>query len=110
MSLNSVGVASSCLADSLKKSNSARLAQVVALIRSHEADLGSFFSSDPKGKLVPNYLSQLADKLASEQAAALQENRATPRERPAYQSHHHRSAGFGQRIRRFGDAQLYGPR
>jgi len=71
--LNSVGVASSCLAQSLKKSNAARLTQVVALMREHEADLGSFFANDPKGKLVPIYLSQLADKLVGEQATALQE-------------------------------------
>jgi PAS domain S-box-containing protein len=71
--LNSVGVASSCLAESLKKSKAARLAQVVTLIREHESDLGSFFTNDPKGKLVPGYLSQLADKLSAEQATALQE-------------------------------------
>ena len=42
-------------------------------MRQHEPDLGSFFANDPKGKLVPGYLAQLADKLAGEQAAALQE-------------------------------------
>jgi PAS domain S-box-containing protein len=71
--LNSVGVASSCLAESLKKSKSARLAQVVVLIREHESDLCSFFTSDPKGKLVPEYLAQLADRLSGEQATALRE-------------------------------------
>lgn len=71
--LNSVGVASGCLAESLKKSKSARLSQVVQLMREHESDLYSFFSKDPKGKLVPQYLAQLADKLADEQATALQE-------------------------------------
>ena len=71
--LNSVGVASACLAQSLRKSNSARLGQVVSLLREHEGDLCAFFTNDPKGKLVPGYLSQLAEKLAGEQAAALQE-------------------------------------
>jgi signal transduction histidine kinase len=71
--LNSVGVASSCLAESLKKSKAARLTQIVTLIREHEQDLGAFFSSDPKGKLVPSYLSQLAEKLTGEQVTALQE-------------------------------------
>lgn len=71
--LNSVGVASSCLAESLKRSKSARLTQVVELMRQHESDLCSFFTNDPKGKLVPGYLAQLADKLTTEQTAALEE-------------------------------------
>ncbi len=71
--LNSIGVASTCLAQSLRKSNSARLSQVVALLREHETNLGNFFTTDPRGKLVPGYLSQLAEKLASEQASALHE-------------------------------------
>ena len=71
--LNSVAVASSCLAESLKKSKSARLMQVAGLLREHEGDLGAFFTNDPKGKLVPGYLAQLADRLAAEQATALQE-------------------------------------
>jgi PAS domain S-box-containing protein len=71
--LNSVNVASTCLADSLKKSKAASLSKVVALLREHEADLGSFFSTDPKGKQLPGYLAQLAEHLAGEQAAALKE-------------------------------------
>jgi PAS domain S-box-containing protein len=71
--LNSVNVASTCLADSLRKSKAGSLAKVVALMREHQADLGSFFDSDPKGKLLPGYLAQLAEHLAGEQAAALKE-------------------------------------
>src|ERR1022692_172727 len=71
--LNSVNVASTCMADSLKKSKSADLAKVVALMREHEADLGTFFTHDPKGKQVPGYLAKLAERLTGEQAAALKE-------------------------------------
>src|SRR5713101_2858944 len=71
--LNSVNVASTCLADSLRKSKAASLAKVVALVREHEADLGSFFATDPKGKQLPGYLAQLSEHLAGEQAAALKE-------------------------------------
>ena len=39
--LNSVNVASSCLADSLRRSKSANLSKVVALMHEHEADLGA---------------------------------------------------------------------
>ena len=71
--LNSVNVASSCVAENLKKSKTASLSKVVALLREHEADLGNFFTNDPKGKQLPGYLSQLAEHLAGEQAAALDE-------------------------------------
>jgi PAS domain S-box-containing protein len=71
--LNSVNVASSCVAENLKKSKGASLSKVAAMLREHEADLGSFFTNDPKGKQLPGYLSQLAEHLASEQAAALDE-------------------------------------
>jgi PAS domain S-box-containing protein len=71
--LNSVNVASSCVADSLKRSKSASLSKVVALLREHQNDLGNFFANDPKGKQLPGYLSQLAEHLAVEQAAALDE-------------------------------------
>jgi PAS domain S-box-containing protein len=71
--LNSVNVASSCVAESLKKSKTASLSKVVALLRENEADLGNFFTNDPKGKQLPGYLSHLAEHLAGEQAAALDE-------------------------------------
>jgi PAS domain S-box-containing protein len=71
--LNSVNVASSCIAENLKKSKAADLSKVVTLLREHEADLGNFFTNDPKGKQLPGYLSHLAEHLAGEQATALDE-------------------------------------
>ncbi len=71
--LNSVNVASNCVADSLRKSKLVNLGRVVALFREHEADLGHFLTQDPKGRQVPGYLAQLNDHLANEQAAALRE-------------------------------------
>jgi PAS domain S-box-containing protein len=70
--LNSVNVASACVADSLRQSRSGNLSKVVALLREHEADLGNFITSDPKGKQLPRYLAQLAEHLAGEQTAALE--------------------------------------
>ncbi|MGA3284516.1 MAG: PAS domain-containing protein [Verrucomicrobiota bacterium] len=69
--LNSVNVASACVADGLRKSKAANLSKVVALLREHEADLGHFITNDPKGKQLPGYLAQLAEYLAGEQTAAL---------------------------------------
>jgi PAS domain S-box-containing protein len=71
--LNSVNVASSCLADSLRRSKSANLTKVVALLHEHEKDLGDFLTRDPKGSQVQAYLAQLAGHLAGEQADALKE-------------------------------------
>ena len=70
--LNSVNVASSCVADGLRKSKTANLSKIVALLREHEADLGHFITNDPKGRQLPGYLAQLAGHLAGEQADALE--------------------------------------
>jgi PAS domain S-box-containing protein len=71
--LNSINIASSCVAESLKRSKAANLSKVVALLRAHEADLAAFLTGDPKGKQVLPYVAQLADRLVAEQGAALRE-------------------------------------
>lgn len=71
--LNSVNIATSCVAESLRRFKSGNLSKVVALMREHEANLGEFITHDPKGKQLPLYLSQLADLLAKDQAGALKE-------------------------------------
>jgi signal transduction histidine kinase len=43
------------------------------MLRGHEADLGTFLTSDPKGKRLPAYLAELAGHLDGEQAVALRE-------------------------------------
>ncbi|MDB5970590.1 MAG: sensor signal transduction histidine kinase [Hydrocarboniphaga sp.] len=71
--LNSVNVSASLVADSVKKSKSVGVAKVAALLREHEADLGRFMTEDPKGRLVPAYLAQLAEHLHADQQATLAE-------------------------------------
>ncbi|MFO0982331.1 MAG: ATP-binding protein [Planctomycetota bacterium] len=71
--LNSVNVASLCVADNLRRSKAAGLSRAVALLREHATDLGAFLTSDPRGKQLPNYLAQLSEHLASEQSDALKE-------------------------------------
>jgi PAS domain S-box-containing protein len=71
--LASVNIASFCLADTLRKSKSANLSKVVKMLRDHEADLGAFLTSDPKGRQLTGYLAELAGLLAGEQAAALKD-------------------------------------
>jgi two-component system, NtrC family, sensor kinase len=71
--LNSINVSSSQVAHKLKKSKASNLSRVVALLRTHEADLGNFMANDPKGRQLPAYLAELSDRVAEEQSSALKE-------------------------------------
>jgi hypothetical protein len=71
--LNSINVASACIADSLKRSKASSLTKVVGLLREHKTDLASFLTKDTKGRQLPSYLEKLADHLVSEQGVALGE-------------------------------------
>jgi PAS domain S-box-containing protein len=71
--LNSVNISSSLVTEQLKKSKASGLSKVAAMLRAHEADLGTFVTTDPKGKQLPAYLALLADHFAEEQAAAMKE-------------------------------------
>ena len=71
--LNSVNVSSSLINERMKNSKIANLAKVADLIRAHEKDLGQFFTSDTKGKQLPEYLAKLAGHLTQEQEEILKE-------------------------------------
>ncbi|MEO8429442.1 MAG: ATP-binding protein, partial [Verrucomicrobiota bacterium] len=71
--LNSVNVSASLVIDSVKKSKTSSLAKVVGLLREHDQDLGTFITSDPKGKQLPAYLGQLSEYLLADQKATVQE-------------------------------------
>jgi PAS domain S-box-containing protein len=71
--LNSVNVSASLVVDSVKKSKTANLAKVVAMLQENEHDLGMFITSDTKGKQLPAYLSQLSEHLLADQKTTLNE-------------------------------------
>jgi signal transduction histidine kinase len=71
--LNSVNVSASLISDHLKQSKTGSVGRVADLLLEHETDLGQFLASDPKGKQLPSYLSQLAGHLKGEQSSALHE-------------------------------------
>jgi PAS domain S-box-containing protein len=71
--LTGVNVSATVVADSLRKSKASGLTRLVGLLREHEADLGTFVSSDPRGKQLPRYLGQLAEHLQAEQQSSLKE-------------------------------------
>ena len=102
--LNSINVASACVADNLKNSKVANLSKIVALLREHEADLGHFITHDTKGKQLPGYLAQLAGHLAGEHTdaldilARLQKNIEHIREIVAMQQNYAKTSGIQESL------------
>ena len=71
--LNSVNVSASLVVENVKNSRAASMAKVVALLREHEADLGSYITSDPKGQHIPAFLEQLAQEWLEQQQTVVKE-------------------------------------
>jgi signal transduction histidine kinase len=71
--LNSVNVSTSLVMESIRKSRVANLAKVTTLLQEHEADLGAFITTDPKGRQVPSYIAGLSKHLMDDRALTLKE-------------------------------------
>ncbi len=71
--LNSVNISASLVTDKVKKPRSSGLGKVAALLQQHEADLGTFVSTDERAKHLPVYLTQLAEHLTVDQEYTLGE-------------------------------------
>jgi PAS domain S-box-containing protein len=71
--LNSVNVSTGLIIESVKKSRVSSLARVVALLREHAHELGTFMTHEVRGKQLPDYLAQLSEHLLAEQAAMVRE-------------------------------------
>ena len=71
--LNSVNIASACVAEHLRNSKAASLGRIVTMLREHEADLGAFFTNDPRARQLPGFLAQLSDRLMTERTRGLEE-------------------------------------
>jgi len=71
--LNSVNISTALVTESVKRSKLGNLAKVTALLKEHEHDLGTFITSDPKGRQVPAFLAKLSEHLLADQTATLQE-------------------------------------
>ena len=71
--LNSVNVSATVVSDTIRKSERASLAKVVALLRAHELDLAAFLATDAKGKQIISFLGKLAEHLATEQTTSVDE-------------------------------------
>jgi signal transduction histidine kinase len=64
--LNSVNVSAELIGTKVRDSEAAGLARAVKLLEDHAHHIGDYLSSDPRGKLLPGYLKQLAQALAEE--------------------------------------------
>jgi len=71
--LNSVNVSAALILSRVRASKAPGLARAVQLMEEHADDLGAFLASDPKGKVLPGYLRQLASALVAEQNDAIKE-------------------------------------
>jgi C4-dicarboxylate-specific signal transduction histidine kinase len=71
--LNSVNVSASLVVENIKGSRAGSMVEVAALLREHEADLGSYITSDPKGRHIPAFLQQLAHDWLAQQEIAVKE-------------------------------------
>ncbi len=71
--LNSVGVSSETLHQTLEKSKLTGLIKANDLIQKNKASLGTFITEDPKGKLLPDYYLQLGQTLQGEHQSLKQE-------------------------------------
>ncbi len=69
--LNSMNVSVTLMRERLQKSKAANLMKVVELLRQHREDLGTYVTTDPRGKMIPGYLDQLAAQLVKESDDAL---------------------------------------
>jgi PAS domain S-box-containing protein len=74
--LNSVNVSASLVMDRLDSSRVGALGRVATMLLERRAELGTFLSSDDRGRQLPDYLEQLAKHLRSEQQEAIGELRA----------------------------------
>jgi len=72
--LNSVNVSTTLIRDKLRRSEVPTLGKVRDLLQQHQADVGAFLTTDPKGKLVPGFIIQLSECLEKEQAALQDEH------------------------------------
>jgi PAS domain S-box-containing protein len=71
--LNSVNVACAVAAERIRKSRVGSVKKTADLLDEHASDLAAFIAGDPRGRKLPDFLRNLAGKLAEEQSEVLGE-------------------------------------
>jgi signal transduction histidine kinase/ligand-binding sensor domain-containing protein len=65
--LNSINVSTTLVHDAVRKSRVNNVGRLASLLQEHRDHLPAFFSGDPRGRQLPEYLTKLAEHLAAEQ-------------------------------------------
>jgi signal transduction histidine kinase len=71
--LNSVNVSATLLHNQVRKSETHALSKAAELLKQRNGDLEAFLTSDPRGKLMPEFIIQIAGQLQQEQGKNLHE-------------------------------------
>jgi len=71
--LNSLNVSTSVIATGFRQVKTDSLAKLCLLLQEHRAELGSFLSTDPKGRRVPDFIASLAQHFSAERDRLLHE-------------------------------------
>jgi PAS domain S-box-containing protein len=71
--LNSVNISLSLVVERVKQSNAPGLSRVATLLQEKGQLVGTFITSDERGKQIPTYLATLGQQLVTDQKMALQE-------------------------------------
>lgn len=73
--LNSVNVSCSVVADRLSRARIGSVSRTAELLSDHADDLPGFLTTHPTGKILPDFLAKIAEKLTADQTEALCELR-----------------------------------
>ena len=71
--LNSVNVSAELIGSKVRESEAGGLSRAVKLFEDHADDIGDYICNDPRGKLLPAYLKQLAQALHEERLSITSE-------------------------------------
>jgi len=71
--LNSINVSATLASDRLRQSKTNELLRATKMLEEHEGDLGTYITSDAKGKQLPRFLGLVATHLADERTDILKE-------------------------------------
>ncbi len=71
--LNSVNVSATLISDTIRQTKVHNLAKLATLLETHQSDLASFLTNDPRGRVVPAYVRSLATSLTEEHQGLLTE-------------------------------------
>jgi two-component system, NtrC family, sensor kinase len=71
--LNSVNVSTGMIRRTVEHSKSHALQKVAQMLHENAADVAGYLATDPKGRMIPGYLEQLAQALAAERTSVLED-------------------------------------